>query len=186
MTNVDLTWPPDRIREFCESQDNWMLYIPEDWSASDVEALYQRQLTVDRPYLGVISEIAADARASVETLSDIWSRFGEATAVASALAVNPATPRSLRKRLADHPEEVVRQHAMAKIHRMPGHVYAILRIDDFHDASVPIENRITVTGVVVDQAMAESEVHRLNHLKAGKQSRYFWQATRMKERKPRS
>jgi hypothetical protein len=69
---------------------------------------------------------------------------------------------------------------------MPGHVYAILRIDDFHDATVPIENRITVTGVVSDQAMAESEVRRLNHLKAGKQSRYFWQATKMKERKPRS
>jgi hypothetical protein len=184
MTVVDLTWPPDTIREFCESNDNWMLYIPETWTASEVEALYRRQLGVEQPYVGVISEIAADARASAETLTDIWTRFGEAVEVASALATNPATPTSLRKRLADHPEEVVREHAKAKIQRLPGNVYAILRIDDFHDASVSIENRISVTAVVRDLATAESEVRRLNHLKADKQCRYFWQATRMKERMP--
>ena len=114
MTHVDLNWHPARIREFCESQDDWALHIPDDWSAADVEALYQRHLTVEDPYPGVISEIAADARASAETLIDLWKRFGEETEVASALATNPATPPSLREILAEHPEEVVRQHAKAR------------------------------------------------------------------------
>ena len=114
MTNVNLSWHPARIREFCESQENWTLYIPDDWSAADVEALYQRQLTVEDPYLGVLSEIAADARASAETLTDIWKRFGEETEVASALATNPATPPSLREILAGYPEAVVRHHAKAR------------------------------------------------------------------------
>ena len=115
MTDIDLTWPPDKIREFCESQDNWVLVIPESWTASDVEALYQRQLTIDRPYLGVISEIAADPRLSAETLADLWARFGQAIEVAGALATNPATPESLITLLAGHPEEVVREHAQATI-----------------------------------------------------------------------
>ena len=58
-------------------------------------------------------------------------------------------------------------------------VFAILRYDEFQDPSVPIENRVTVTAIVSDQATAQAEVDRLNKLNGVKGCRYFWQNTRM-------
>jgi hypothetical protein len=60
-------------------------------------------------------------------------------------------------------------------------VYAILRYDEFQDPSAPIENRVTVTRVVHDEATARAEVQRLNDLNAGKGCRYYWQVTRLNE-----
>jgi len=111
LVDVDLSWPPDKIREFCENNVNWCLALPQEWSGADIEALYKRQLTVAQPYVGVISEIAADLRVSAATLMDIWRRFGSSVEVASALATNPAIPVALRQILLSHHEDVVREHA---------------------------------------------------------------------------
>jgi hypothetical protein len=58
-------------------------------------------------------------------------------------------------------------------------VYAIIRVDDFHDPSLTVEDRISVKEVVSSLEAAESEVARLNELNSPKGARYFWQATRL-------
>jgi len=60
-------------------------------------------------------------------------------------------------------------------------VYAILRYDEFQDSATAIENRVSVTRVVHDEATARTEVKRLNDLNAEKGCKYFWQATRLAE-----
>ena len=60
-------------------------------------------------------------------------------------------------------------------------VYAILRYDEFQNSTVPIENRISVTRVVHDEATANAEVRRLNDLNSEKGCRYFWQTTSLIE-----
>jgi hypothetical protein len=57
--------------------------------------------------------------------------------------------------------------------------FAIVRIDTGvqHD-----EDRFTVTRIVWDQALAVSEVIRLNELNRDKGARYIWQATRAQRR----
>ena len=57
------------------------------------------------------------------------------------------------------------------------HVYAIVRFDRFADSP---ENSFTVKEIVRSQAVAESEVNRLNELNAGKDCTYFWQTTRVR------
>lgn len=56
------------------------------------------------------------------------------------------------------------------------HVYAIVRFDG--DMKSP-ESSFTVKEIVSTQAMAESEVERLNELNADKNCTYFWQVTRL-------
>ena len=56
------------------------------------------------------------------------------------------------------------------------HVYAIVRYDRFADSP---ENSFTVKEIVRSQAVAESEVNRLNEVNAGKDCTYFWQTTRL-------
>jgi len=41
-------------------------------------------------------------------------------------------------------------------------VFAIIRFDNFHDSSVAIENRVTVTKILFGREAAEAEVWRLN------------------------
>jgi hypothetical protein len=60
-------------------------------------------------------------------------------------------------------------------------VYAILRYDEFQDSSTTIENRVTVTRVMLEEANARAEVQRLNAMNAQKGCRYFMQATRLLE-----
>jgi hypothetical protein len=62
------------------------------------------------------------------------------------------------------------------------HVFAIVRIDTFHDASVPPEVAVTVKNVVWTQEDAEREVARLNRLNASKGSVYFSKMTRLERR----
>jgi len=50
--------------------------------------------------------------------------------------------------------------------------FAIVRIDDYGDD----EDRYTVKRVVWSRELAESEVQRLNELKADKRCRYFWES----------
>lgn len=58
---------------------------------------------------------------------------------------------------------------------------AILRIDDFQDLSISVENRVTVVRVMLDESAAEAEVRRLNTLNGEKGCRYVLQTTRLEE-----
>jgi hypothetical protein len=58
-------------------------------------------------------------------------------------------------------------------------VFAIVRYDGFQSPQVPIENRITVTKVIYERSVADSEVKRLNAVNGEKGCVYFWQATRV-------
>jgi hypothetical protein len=54
--------------------------------------------------------------------------------------------------------------------------FAIIRVDLFQSAE---QDRVTVKRVVWDEAVAESEVARLNQVNASKDCVYFWQPTRV-------
>jgi hypothetical protein len=66
---------------------------------------------------------------------------------------------------------------MSKIPAEKKQVYAIVRVDEFHDESVTWANKIKVTKVVFDRLTAQSEVDRLTRINGGKGATYFWQAT---------
>lgn len=108
---VDLNWPPQTIRTFCEQNDNWMLELGPHLTSGDLESLYQRQLTVPDPYVGLIAEIAGDDRTPGQVLADIWNRFGDSLEVASSLATNPEVPDEILQHLLGHEEDTVREHA---------------------------------------------------------------------------
>lgn len=58
-------------------------------------------------------------------------------------------------------------------------VFAIVRFYNFHDSSVAIENRVTVTKVLFEREAAEAEVLRLNKVNGDKSCVYAWQVTRL-------
>ena len=58
------------------------------------------------------------------------------------------------------------------------HVYPIVRVDPPIDPTYPT-NTITVVKVLTSQEAAELEVSRLNKLKAGKRSSYFYCTSRL-------
>lgn len=60
-------------------------------------------------------------------------------------------------------------------------VFAILRFDSFQDPSVAIQNRVTVTKIVLDRSVADAEVQRLNKENGAKSCIYFCQSTRLVE-----
>lgn len=64
-----------------------------------------------------------------------------------------------------------------KKHSKLDHVFAIIRVETSGDYSW--ENRITVTKIIKDEAIAQREAERLNKLNAEKGCLYFWQLTRM-------
>ena len=57
------------------------------------------------------------------------------------------------------------------------HVYALLRLDEFHEADAPVEARVTVKKVLRDKQGVAREVKRLNELYANENCRYWWQET---------
>ena len=59
------------------------------------------------------------------------------------------------------------------------HVFAVIRVDRFHDPMAAPETAITVKKIVLSQQLAEAEVARLNALNGDKGSLYFWQITRL-------
>ncbi len=59
------------------------------------------------------------------------------------------------------------------------HVFAIVRVDTFHELDVPFEKTVTVKKVVWTEKIAEQEVERLNKLNASVGAVYFWQLTRL-------
>ena len=59
------------------------------------------------------------------------------------------------------------------------HAYAIIRVDDYFGPDRPVEHNITVKKVVATIDEAESEVGRLNGLRAGRRGRYAWKLTRI-------
>jgi hypothetical protein len=61
--------------------------------------------------------------------------------------------------------------------------FAIIGIDPDQDSE---QNRVTVKRVVWDEALAESEVQRLNELNADAESFYFWQYTRVDKLRSRA
>ncbi len=66
---------------------------------------------------------------------------------------------------------------MSKKTRGYTQLYAIVRLEPETDGS--IENRITVTRILLTLEEAERETQRLNELNGPKGCLYFWQATRM-------
>jgi hypothetical protein len=45
------------------------------------------------------------------------------------------------------------------------HVWAVVRLDEFHADQTPLEDRVTITKVVWDEPTAANEVERLNALR---------------------
>ena len=63
--------------------------------------------------------------------------------------------------------------------RSSGHVFAIVRVDEFLSSDSPWCNRVTVKEIVKTQEEAQREVERLNEINQGKGCTYFWQVTRL-------
>lgn len=60
------------------------------------------------------------------------------------------------------------------------HVWAVVRVDEFHAAETPPEDCVTITKVVWDEFTAATEVERLNALRApGDGVRYVARITRL-------
>jgi len=66
-----------------------------------------------------------------------------------------------------------------KPHLKYDHVFAIIRVDDFHDLEVSPETKITITKIVLTRETAEAEVARLNKLNSNKGCIYFYTITRI-------
>ena len=62
---------------------------------------------------------------------------------------------------------------------MTQQVFAILRDDEFQGASAPIDVRVTVKSVALDEGFARAEVERLNGVNRVKGVRYWFQVTRL-------
>jgi len=60
-------------------------------------------------------------------------------------------------------------------------VFAIVRFDEFHPESTPLDHRVSVVRIVRDQGTAESEVDRLTDANSHKGCRYRCYATRLVE-----
>ena len=56
-------------------------------------------------------------------------------------------------------------------------VYAVIRVGDYPSGA--LENCITIKEIVWSLEEAEAEVKRLNELNRSKDSKYFWQYTRL-------
>ena len=65
-----------------------------------------------------------------------------------------------------------------KPNRRRAHVFAVLRIDEFHSVDLPLEDRVIVTKVMWDSEEAEQEVKRLNG-SAPENVRYVARVTRI-------
>jgi hypothetical protein len=63
--------------------------------------------------------------------------------------------------------------------RTKQHVFAVVRVDEFHTPDVPWNIRVTVKEIVMSEQEARLEVQRLNDLKKDKRCIYFWQVTRL-------
>jgi len=57
--------------------------------------------------------------------------------------------------------------------------FAIVRIEEIQNESIPIEMRVTVKLLVWSLDYARREVERLNRLNGHKGCHYFWQTTRV-------
>lgn len=116
-TVVDLNWPPDKLKEFCQKNDNWILQLDVGMTSADVEALYRRQLTIPAPYEGVIAEIAGDERTPRWALEDVLVRFLGSVEVMASLATNGAVSEDVLRRLLVHDHPTVREHAEHSLQR---------------------------------------------------------------------
>ena len=68
---------------------------------------------------------------------------------------------------------------MSKTHKPRESVWAVVRVDEFHDDSTAWHDRIIVKEVVRSKELALSEVRRLNDLDVDKSSVYFATMTRL-------
>ena len=114
---VDLDWPPDKIKEFCENNDNWILQLSPQMTPDGVSALYRRQLTVPAPYEGLIAEIAGDERTPQWVIENVCTRFASSVEVMASLATNPAVSEETLHRLLSHEHPSVREHAEQTLRR---------------------------------------------------------------------
>ena len=109
-----------RIREFCENNENWAIYLPDDWTGADIEQLYRRHVDIPEPYTAYVGEIANDARTPRHILVEIKNRFADLPEVASGLALNPQTPLEFVEELTRHANDDVREHALQSLQRRKG------------------------------------------------------------------
>jgi len=117
LRKVDLTWPPEKIRQFCELEDYWVLELDASMSPSELEALYQRQVGVADPYIGLIAEIAEHANTPPQVLVDCARRFRSSAEVMSSLALRLDAEEALLVELSSHEHETVREHALQALRR---------------------------------------------------------------------
>ena len=68
---------------------------------------------------------------------------------------------------------------MTDKHKPRDSCYVIIRYDRYLKPDTPIENRLTVKEVVLSEAIAQSEVARLNEINADKGCEYFYQWSRL-------
>ena len=69
-------------------------------------------------------------------------------------------------------------------HSKHRHVFAIVRVDLFHRADMPLEEKVQVPHVVWTEEAAEREVERLNRLNAEKGCIYVWRISRLVDSAP--
>lgn len=97
---VDITLPPDKIREFCEQEDNWVLELNEPMLPAELEALYRRQLTTETPYQGLVAELASHTNTPLGVLKDCVARFWASPEVMVGLALSAKCDRRTAARSA--------------------------------------------------------------------------------------
>jgi hypothetical protein len=108
---IDLTCSPEQIRDYCERNDNWVVCLDAEMTSDDLAALYKRQVSISRPYEGLIAEIAGDPRTPRTVLEEILVRFRHSHEVMGSLATNETLADELVLALAEHEHPIVREHA---------------------------------------------------------------------------
>jgi hypothetical protein len=69
-----------------------------------------------------------------------------------------------------------------KSHMKHRHVFAVIRLDEFHSPSAPLEDRFYLKKVMLTEEAAEQEAARLNALSGHKKCRYTVHIAQLDER----
>jgi hypothetical protein len=59
------------------------------------------------------------------------------------------------------------------------HVYAVVRVDDWRDAEIGLEDAVVIKKIVWTEEEAKQEVERLTSINGEKNAIYFYQLTRL-------
>jgi hypothetical protein len=69
-----------------------------------------------------------------------------------------------------------------KPHRKYRHVFAVIRLDDFHSSDAALEDRFYVKKVMLTEEAAQEEAARLNAVNSDKDCRYVVHIAQLDER----